>query len=290
MTGGDKTPGVDVVELTLQKPGWITEPYETVYGVVPLSEIADLYAAHGKQLIAANIRGFKGRTDVNDQIVQTAKEEPVSFLYLNNGLTAYCERLEVHNLDRADSERKRITARGFSIVNGAQTLGSIARAISKPKKLTATDPDSSGLVFLRVVSLEKCPDEREFAERITRSTNFQNRVDLLDFAAQMELHDLWARQLAPGGINYHFKIDADTPDSDETNFDIKEAMTACASLIQSVDSNDFIARLLSNRAPCGLSIEFFLKRRRSVRGANGYSLPIVRPERSGGPFRCSGWL
>jgi hypothetical protein len=69
ITGGDRTPGVEVVELIVRKPGWVTEPYESVYGVVPLAEIAALYASHGKQLIAANIRGFKGRTEVNDQII-----------------------------------------------------------------------------------------------------------------------------------------------------------------------------------------------------------------------------
>jgi hypothetical protein len=71
---------------------------------------------------------------------------------------------------------------------------------------------------------------------------------LLDFAAQLELHDLWARQLAPAGVNYHFKVDADTPDAGEMNFDIKEAMTACTCLIQASDWPDFVSRLLSNRA------------------------------------------
>ena len=91
-----------------------------------LKRLPTLFAQHGKRLIAANIRAYKGRTEVNDQILETVREEPQHFFYLNNGLTAFCERLEVHNLDRANVEAKRITAYGLSIVNGAQTLGSLA--------------------------------------------------------------------------------------------------------------------------------------------------------------------
>lgn len=46
-------------------------------------------------------------------IALSVREEPQHFLYLNNGLTAYCQRLEVNNLDRANAEEKRIRAFGF---------------------------------------------------------------------------------------------------------------------------------------------------------------------------------
>ncbi|RWO98468.1 AIPR family protein [Mesorhizobium sp.] len=242
LTGGDLSPGVESVDLTINKPGWMTDRYETIYGLVPLSEIAALHLAHGKKLIAANIRGFKGRTEVNEQIVKTVESEAENFFYLNNGLTAYCDRLEVNNLDRANPDQKRITARGFSIVNGAQTLGSIAQVFSRMPKAAP-----KGFAFIRIFSLEKCENEREFSERITRSTNFQNRVELRDFAAQLEQHDLWARQLSPADIAYHYKSDANTPDADDTNFDITEALTACACLAQLSDC-DFVVRILANRA------------------------------------------
>lgn len=135
LIGLDQGPGIAMAELKLLKPGWVKEPYETVFGIIPLKDISDLYAQHGKPLIAANIRAYTGRTEVNEQILETVIEEPEHFFYLNNGLTAYCKRLEVHNLDRGNAEYKRITAYGLSIVNGAQTLGSLARfllVIHKP--------------------------------------------------------------------------------------------------------------------------------------------------------------
>jgi hypothetical protein len=241
LIGADQGPGVAKVELTLQKPSWVRSPYETIVGLVPLHDIARLYMQHGKRLIAANIRGYRGNTEVNAHILKTIREEPEHFFYLNNGLTAYCERLEVHNLDRANAESKRITANSMSIVNGAQTLETVTKFFSSvPQALP------NGFVFLKIISLERCLDEREFAKRITRSTNFQNQIGSRDFVALDEQQEAIADQLALTGINYHYKQDVDAPTPDATNFTLEEATTACACLAQQNDC-DFCARVLANR-------------------------------------------
>jgi len=123
-------------------------------------------------------QAYKGNTAVNEQIAATVRDEPRHFFYLNNGLTAYCERLEVRNIDRANYELKHVRAFGLSIVNGAQTFGSIADYFAG-----AATPELQGFVFLKLISLERCEDDRGFAERITRSTNFQNQIGAKDFAA-----------------------------------------------------------------------------------------------------------
>ena len=241
LAGLDQGPGIARVELKLLKPGWVKDPYEMVFGIIPLKEIADLYAQHGKRLIAANIRAYKGRTEVNQQILETVREEPEHFFYLNNGLTAFCERLAVHNLDRADPESKRITAYGLSIVNGAQTLGSLASYFAAPPEVLP-----NGFTFFKVISLERCIDDRQFAERITRSTNLQNQIGSRDFVSLDEQQEAIANQLRLTGITYHYKQDVDRPPPDETNFTLEEATTACACLAQQNDC-DFYARVLANR-------------------------------------------
>jgi hypothetical protein len=241
MTGADEGLGVPEVKLKLRNPGWVKHPYETVYGLISLEELAQLKRDHGKRLITANIRAYKGDTDVNEQITTTIREEPEHFFYLNNGLTAYCERLEVNNLDRANADEKRITARGFSIVNGAQTLGSAAEAVGKTAENVPT-----GYVFLKVISLERCLDDHEFAQRITRSTNFQNQIGLRDFVALDEQQERIAKQLILSGITYHYKDDVDLPLPDDTNFTLDEATVACACLAQMPDC-DFCVRVLCNR-------------------------------------------
>lgn len=241
LIGADLGLGVAKVEMTLLRPGWVKQPYETAFGLLPLKDLADLYAQYGKHLVVANIRAYKGTTEVNDQIISTIEEEPEHFFYLNNGLTAYCERLEVHNFDRDNAESKRITAYGLSIINGAQTLGSVA-------KFFRNSPDSmpEGCVFVKIISLERCEDDRKFAERITRSTNFQNQIGVRDFVALDEQQEAISNQLKLSGITYHYKDDVETPTPDESNFTLEEATTASACLAQLNDC-DFCARILSNR-------------------------------------------
>ena len=241
LTGADETPGVDIVELTLLQPGQVSAPFETYYGLIDLADLATLHARHGKTLVAANIRNYKGSTEVNDQILATIREEPQHFFYLNNGLTAYCERIEVRNLDRGNLQQKRLKAYGFSIVNGAQTVGSIAAFFeSNPQ------PPPQGYVFLKIISLQRCPDERDFSQRITQSTNFQNRIGPRDFVALDEEQERIAAHLGLSGIHYHFKDSADTPAPNPTNFTLDEATTALACLEYDQDC-DFCARVLSNR-------------------------------------------
>lgn len=244
LVGADAGFGVQQVELKLLMPSWLRReyPYETVLGLLPLKDLADLYAEHGKKLVVSNIRAYKGSTEVNTRIMATIENEPENFFYLNNGLTAYCARFEVHPLDRNKHESKRITVYDLSIVNGAQTLGSIAEFFKK-------NPDAvpQGNVFIKIISVLKCEDDRAFAERITRSTNFQNQIGLKDFVALDENQQRIAKHLILSGITYHHKDDAETPDPDETNFTLNEATTASACLAKTPDCYDFCARIVADR-------------------------------------------
>lgn len=239
IVGVEENRSVAEVELCIRKAGWIREPHEVLYGVLPLAEILALANDHGDQLVASNIRRYKGNTEVNDQITKTAREDAASFLYLNNGFTAYCARLEVRAADRSNPSQKTIKAFGFSIVNGAQTLGALSQACcdgNVPK----------GFVFIRVISMERCEDERIFAERITRCTNTQNEILARDYIALDPEQERIANQLSPSGITYHYKLSDDTVPQDDFNFSILEATTAAACLIQD-STGEMSARTLSNR-------------------------------------------
>lgn len=242
VTGGDEARGIASVDLEILQPGLMTKPYETIYGLIALERLKALYDEHGRLLVRANIRGFKGSTDVNEDIQTTLTNEAELFHYLNNGLTAYCDRLDVNNLDRSNAIRKRITAKGFAIINGAQTLGSIAKCVGPSE----ADAAPSGYAFIKIISLERCEDDRAFADRISRTANFQNHVGLKDFASAYPLHEQMALTLRPLGVHYHHKIDEDTPPTDTENYTIDEALTACACLKNAQDC-DFVTRVAANR-------------------------------------------
>ncbi|CAN5450571.1 AIPR family protein [soil metagenome] len=229
------------VKLTLHYPGELNTPYETIYGLIKLRDIMALYREYGKRMVVANIRAYQGDTDVNTEIFMTLRDEPEMFLYLNNGLTAYCERMQITHADRGRVEYKRIIAKGFSVINGAQTLGAIGKLLEQTLK-----QEPEGYVFLKLISLEHCVNDIEFAKRITRTANYQNRIDVQHFIAQQPYQEEIARKLQLSGITYHFRADVDTPTSDEYNFNLQEAMTALACLDQN-NNCDFVARLIANR-------------------------------------------
>jgi AIPR protein len=246
---GEHNLGVDVT-LTLHHPARVSQPHEMHYGLVSLAELNDLYTKYDKQLVTANIREYKGTTEVNTSILGTLQDSPQHFLYLNNGLTAYCSRMDVVAADRGNAAQKRISVKGFAIVNGAQTLGSIARFAKESNQAP------EGFVFLKLVSLARLEDDQAFAKQMTRSTNFQNQVGLRDFAALDDEQRRIAEQLELSNIHYHYKQSADTAAIDEENFDFEEALVALACLEPPIlptpaSSNfeqDFLcARVLSNR-------------------------------------------
>lgn len=72
----------------------------------------------------------------------------------------------------ANRESGTFALEGASIVNGAQTVGTI---------LQAADPASPGQVFVKIISLANGP--ADFGKRITEAANTQNRIERRDFAA-----------------------------------------------------------------------------------------------------------
>ena len=231
--------GVDIDELTLYRPGFLPQPFETYYGLIKLEDLYGIQSTHGSQLVTENIRNYKGSTDVNDEIVETVREHPEHFFYLNNGLTAYCSRIAVNPLDRGNAESKRLRLYGFSVVNGAQTLGAVG---AFPNPTPAPFPE--GYAFIKIISLQGCEDERDFAQKITRATNFQNVVGLRDFVALDGEQERIRDHLELSGISYHFKETESEPQPDDSNFNLMEATTALACLEQDLD---FSVRVLGNR-------------------------------------------
>lgn len=238
ISGIEDNAGVEKVEMEISHPGWFKEPYETILGRIRIEDIIKLYNQHGQKLIAANIRRYKGRTAVNDKIQKTATEEPENLFYLNNGLTAYCDRFEIPHEDRAETKKKKVTAYGLSIVNGAQTLGSLLKAYPTPATST------NGYVGIKIISLHGCEDDKGFARRITESTNFQNQIGARDFAAIDEQQERIATQLHMANIEYHYKYGDDTPESNDTNFTLDDATIALACLEPDFE---LCARIIADR-------------------------------------------
>jgi AIPR protein len=225
VTGADEVAGVERIEITLLRPAVVAEPFEMVYGLARVADLVRLYRDHGDALVAANIREYKGSTEVNQSIAATLRERPEHFVYVNNGLTAYCTRLQILNTYRGNLEEKRMRVSGLSVVNGAQTLGTLAAHYADP-----AHAPSEAFVFVKLISLEHCLDEEEFARTLTQSTNRQNHIGQADFVALDPEQRRIAVQLRLAGVRYRYKSGVGAAQADERSFGVREAALALASL------------------------------------------------------------
>ncbi len=238
LTHQDEQQGVAYVKLTIHVPGWMRKPHEMIYGKVALKDIKALHQQHGEALIAGNIRAFQGATEVNRAIAETLETQAENFLYLNNGITAYCARMEMLPAAKVNNEMKEVTAHRFSIVNGAQTVGVISRADDAVLE--------QGFVFVRLVSLERMENDREFAKLITTTTNHQNQVKQRDLVSVEPEQRSIAETLDLAGIRYEYKkIGGVWPAATEHSFTSDEAMVACACM-QPFGNGELCAALFVN--------------------------------------------
>ena len=145
------------VDLTvmLHEFGKVDQPYTAYYGHAHISDLG-AWGKYGDRLYHKNIRGFKGNTDVNDGIIETIKVSPQHFLYFNNGITLLCTELDKKPLGGKSKTSGVFDCKGASVINGAQTVGSIITALNAH----TSDGSAIGIdarVMVRLISLENCP-------------------------------------------------------------------------------------------------------------------------------------
>jgi hypothetical protein len=173
------SPGVDL-DLVLTNWGRVEEPYRAFYGVACAADIADWYATHGDRLFDGNIRRALGGTAANRSLVATLHNDPGHFWYFNNGITMLCKEVTKAPAGGAKREFGQFALQGVTVVNGAQTVASIAEAVRDGRRSV-----EQAHVWVRVIALTDCPPG--FGAQVTRATNTQNTVEARDFVALDEL-------------------------------------------------------------------------------------------------------
>lgn len=141
-------------------------PRDTLVGVIKGNELSALYGEYGNKLFASNIRLPLITKKVNPEIRKTADETPEDFFYYNNGVSAVCKRYEINGTT--------VTAHGFQIINGAQTVDALRKALKKK-------PDSDVYVLFRLTASESYGADKHFTENVIRYNNTQNPVKTSDF-------------------------------------------------------------------------------------------------------------
>jgi hypothetical protein len=137
---------------------------------------------------------------------------------LNNGITAVCSKItpppgQTHN-------QATFTLEGFSVVNGAQTVGSIFTA------QTAAPISADAKILITLIQVGATPGS--LGIDITRARNTQNAVKGLHFAALDSNQERLRRELKVSGIDYHYRPSEEALQGGENSINFQEAALALA--------------------------------------------------------------
>jgi len=208
-------------DVVLQKHAKVESPRTTYYGIARLTDLVALHKDKGKALYERNIRYFLGsnRSDVNKAIKSTLRDDPGSFFYLNNGVTAVCDEIKPKGKNASSGFRK-FKVRGLSIINGAQTVASAAEFV-------AQHPGSNIDDAKVMLTLIKAPADGPFGKRVTKARNHQNPVQPANFASLDENQERLRQEIAHLGYLYNYRPEASATGVKVITLD--EALKALAS-------------------------------------------------------------
>lgn len=195
------------------------------YGQVAASDIGELWKQYGSKLFSANIRNLLPKSDINDGMRNTLKTESHLFWYYNNGITIICDHIEKQKMGGRDRSTGVFPIKNLSIVNGAQTTGTIGAYYESLSDDEVEQFFSDAYVQVKVIQTkdEKGDEvEKEFSKSITINNNMQNKIVARDFASQNDLQKRLKVELEQEGIVYHISR-GDDEISNATHFSISEA-------------------------------------------------------------------
>lgn len=208
-------------DVILENWGLVEEPYKAYYGIVPAGVLGELFSQFGNRLFNKNIRYYKGSTDVNQSMRKVLLEEPENFFYYNNGVKLLCKGIQKKIVYSTTNKIGQFYLEGISLVNGAQTTGTIGSLY--PEHQEQLD---KALVFIQLIDLADA--EESYALQITRLSNSQNKIDSKDFAALDPEQERIKVELSFSGISYLYKAGSKVEDPKrQVSFDEAIVGLAC---------------------------------------------------------------
>jgi hypothetical protein len=137
---------------------------QTIITILPLRECLKMPGIADGRLFRKNVRQSLGTNNkVNRELRATINGERVrDFFFYHNGVTAICDSVTV------DLDKKSLFIKGFSVVNGCQSLSTINLA---SERVRAAEAKEACILF----RFYEIPD-RPLADRISINTNSQSAV------------------------------------------------------------------------------------------------------------------
>jgi AIPR protein len=209
------------VEIPIYYWGKVQEPHHAIYGMVSASDLGEVWQKHKERLVAKNLRGSLGDTEVNQEMRDSLDQRPEQFWYFNNGVTATAKLVTKSAMGGGKHESGYFRCEELYVVNGAQTVSTIGKYIEKNPAKDLSDC----FVHFRVIQLGEAGES--FGDEVTRTNNRQNKIEARDFVSQDEQQKRIRSELLIENIHYQImRHDERLPN--ERAFDLQEGTTAVA--------------------------------------------------------------
>lgn len=181
----------------------VDDTFECYQCVVPGKLLSTIYRRFGSPLLEGNVRSFlTTKTSVNKEIQGTINKEPARFYVYNNGIAAIASSVRVETID---GQGKITRIEKIQIVNGGQTTASLAYSAQKRGADLSQISVPMKLTVIKAETDEKRNQLDELIQKISETSNSQNRVTAVDFFANHPFHikiKKFSETLSQPGVKY----------------------------------------------------------------------------------------
>jgi hypothetical protein len=167
------------LEAGNQYQSYETDKYKSITTVCYIENLYDAVSDVRDRIFDGNVRFYNPKTDVTNAIRNTLENDPDNFILYNNGITILTERASYN------SPNQTFTLKSASIINGAQTVGSILDVIDS---LENKEFFKKAPIFLRILEIE---ENDKMINDIVYSLNTQTKM----FSAYSISNDIRLRAL-----------------------------------------------------------------------------------------------
>ncbi len=208
----DKTNlSISLDNICLQDYGVLEQNEKEIgyYGKLSVSTIAEWWIQHGTALFSKNIRYYKGNTEVNSGIKTVLLNEPENFLLYNNGIKIVADKISKAPIGANGRKFGMFSLENASIVNGAQTTGTIGELIK-----SIENGIENAFVLVQIISLESLSEDMN--DKITKYSNTQNRIENKDFVSLDPFQKKLQQDFSMDGIEYYYKSGYEIKNTDNS--------------------------------------------------------------------------
>lgn len=153
--------------------------------------LMSFYEKAGKDnLFCDNVRYKLKKSNINNEILKSFKNNPNNFCFLNNGIYIACSDFSVESTGASINN---LTIENPRIINGAQTTGTLYELFEQDK---TNELFNKASIIIRVFKINESLNILD----ITKATNSQNPIDIVDLEANNKYQNIIKENFSKNGI------------------------------------------------------------------------------------------